>query len=465
MDRAQLEEIAAGGESERVEFKRTTGQRSAGMETVCGMLNAEGGWVLFGVSDNGDLRGQEVSDNTLQQLVGLLQKIEPPVLIQPQTVEVEDGREVIALDVPGARTGPFRYDGRPYIREGPTTQVMSTDRYPRLLREGEDPKNRWEVQPATGIEIDDLDEDEIRLTVEEAIRRGRLEDPGTRDPSELLRGLGVTADGTLLNAALALFGKKESLKRQYPQCLLRMARFRGTTTTEFEDNRQIRGNTFTLFKRAQSFLRDHVPVAGTVEPGLFEREDEPLYPMEALREALANALCHREYHISGGSVSIGIFDDRLEVTSTGRLPPGVSIEDLKKPHASQPRNPLIADVFFRRGLIEQWGRGTVRMTELTEEAGLAPPEFEERGGEFVVRFFPTGYVAPRRVDHALDDLQQMVLQTVAEYGPARLGTIRQKLGTEIERRRLQSTLQNLRSLDLVKLEGHGRGAYWSLPDR
>jgi len=79
-------------------------------------------------------------------------------------------------------------------------------------------------------------------------------------------------------------------------------------------------------------------------------------------------------------VSIAVFDDRLEISSTGRLPFGLTVEDLKRPHPSRPWNPLIAGVFFRRGLIEQWGRGTLRMRELVEEAGLAPPEFEERGG-------------------------------------------------------------------------------------
>lgn len=106
-------------------------------------------------------------------------------------------------------------------------------------------------------------------------------------------------------------------------------------------------------------------------------------------------------------VSIGIFDDRLEIARTGRLPFGLPVEDLKRPHASHPWNPLIASVFYRRGFIEQWGRGTLRIRELTEQAGLAAPDFEERGGEVVVRFFPTSYVAPRRVDHRLDELHGM----------------------------------------------------------
>jgi ATP-dependent DNA helicase RecG len=249
----------------------------------------------------------------------------------------------------------------------------------------------------------------------------------------------------------------------YPQCLLRMARFRGTTKSEFEDNRQIRGNAFKLFEQAQRFLREHLPIASEVRPGAIEREDTPLYPMEALREALANALCHRDYGLQGGSIGVAIYDDRLEITNTGTLPPGITIEELTEPHASQIRNDLIADTFYRRGIIEQWGRGTVKMVELTEEAGLVPPEFEERGGEIVVRFRPVHYVPPTRIEHDLSDLQREILKIVAKTGEASLSDVLEAVG-DVPRRTVQDNLQTLRSLDLVELEGRGRGARWRLAD-
>jgi len=110
---------------------------------------------------------------------------------------------------------------------------------------------------------------------------------------------------------------------------------------------------------AMLFLRRHLPVAGRIVPGLFEREDEPLFPLEALREALVNAFCHRDYTIAGGAVSLAIYDDRLEIWSDGTLPFGLTPEDLKRDHPSKPRNPLIAKVFYLRGVIERWG-GTDR---------------------------------------------------------------------------------------------------------
>ena len=155
---------------------------------------------------------------------------------------------------------------------------------------------------------------------------------------------------------MVLFGKPERVGAEYPQCMLRVARFDGITRTdEFLDNRQVYGNAFTLLTRAERFFLENLPIAGRIEPGRFERVDEPLYPPPALREALANAICHRDYSIGGGSVAAAVYEDRLEVTSSGPLHFGLTPEGLFEPHESLPWNPLIARVFYLRGIIEQWG--------------------------------------------------------------------------------------------------------------
>lgn len=178
-----------------------------------------------------------------------------------------------------------------------------------------------------------------------------------------------------------------------------MARFRGTDKSEFDDNRQKYGNAFDIFKWAQQFYIDHLPVAGRIPPGSFEREDEPLYPTEALREALANAICHRNYSIGGGCVSIAIYDDRLEISSDGILPFGLTPEELFRPHRSLPWNPLIARAFYMRGIIETWGRGTIKMRELTLAAGLPEPEIISGTGSVSVIFRPSESSVYGRSEH------------------------------------------------------------------
>jgi ATP-dependent DNA helicase RecG len=464
MTRSEVEHIVAEGESETVEWKKTTGQRRRAAETVCGMLNAQGGFVLFGVTPDEEIRGQEVSDDTVQDVVRELRKIEPSIVLQPGTVPVDETRDVIVISVPGDQQHVYTYNGRPYIRQGPTTSPMPQETYRRRLLARTSRAERWEARAAHKLGIDDLDHGEITRTVEEAIRRGRMDEPGSRDPEDLLRGMRLLESGQITNAAVVLFGNADALLPHYPQCLLRMARFKGETKSEFIDNRQEYGHAFDLFQRAQRFLRDHLPVAGRVIPNVYEREDDPLYPPTALREALANALCHRSYTTEGSSVGVAIYDDRLEITSSGPLPEGISVEDLTRPHASQPRNELIAGVFHRRGIIEQWGTGTLKMAEATEEAGLPPPEFEERGGEVVVRFRPTRYVPPSRTTHDLSPLQRELLSVLGNAGPMALSDIIEMVDPDVTERTIQRNLKTLRELSMVRLDGHGRGARWMIPE-
>ncbi len=343
-----------------MEFKRTTSERREAARTLCAMLNHRGGRVLFGVDADGRVTGQQVSDHTIEEIAQEIKELDPPAFPTIDRVDVGGGREVVVISVTVGHNGPYSYRGQAYRRVGNTSAAMSRDEYNRMLLERLHGEHRWENEPAKGWTIADLDGPEIVRTVEEAIRRGRAEDPGTRDPAELLRGLGLTKDGVLLRAAPVLFGRGERLAAEFPQCLLRVARFAGTDKTEFLDNRQFRGHAFELLLAAERFLREHVPVAGRVVPGHIERVDEPLYPPLAVREALANAFCHRDYSIGGGSVGIAIYDDRLEVTSSGSLHFGLTPEALFGPHESLPWNPLIAGVFYRRGIIESWGRARSR---------------------------------------------------------------------------------------------------------
>jgi ATP-dependent DNA helicase RecG len=152
----------------------------------------------------------------------------------------------------------------------------------------------------------------------------------------------------------------------------------------------------------------------------------------------------------------------LEITSTGPLPFGLTPEDLARPHQSRPWNPLIAGSLFRRGIIETWGRGTLKIIELAEAAGLPAPEFEVTRHHVTVRFRTGGSVAPTRVGYNLSALQQRILTALAELGPASLGQIKQSFGGDIPERTLQDNLQMLKGRGLVDLSGTRRAARWSL---
>ncbi len=240
-----------------------------------------------------------------------------------------------------------------------------------------------------------------------------------------------------------------------------MARFKGIDKTEFLDNRQIHGHGFKLLDDAMLFLQRHLPVAGRIQAGLFERVDEPLFPVAALREALVNAICHRDYSHPGGGISLAIYDDRLEIWSDGTLPFGLRVEDLKQDHLSRPRNPLVAGVFYRRGLFEQWGRGTQKIVELCVKAGHPEPEFIEQAGAVGVRFLPSSYIAPNRVAHDLTSRQRQILQILSgDKFPLR--DIMKRLTSPPASATVRDDLYHLKRMGLIELKGRGRGAIWVL---
>ncbi len=463
MTKNDLAALAASGESETLEFKETTGTRREATMTVCAFLNQGGGQLLFGVTSVGAVVGQQISERTIEELSAELRWIDPPAFPTVERVPVDGGREVIVVSMAQGASRPYSYRGTAYRRVGNTTLAMSADEYNRMLFERMHSEQRWENQPAVGWSVDDLDMAEIRRTVAEAVRRGRLEEPVGGEPSDLLRGLGLLRDGVLLRAAAVLFGSTERLEFEMPQCLLRVARFRGLDRMEFLDNRQFNSNAFTLLASAERFLRDTLPIAGRFEQDRFERIDDPLYPPLATREALANALCHRDYSIGGGSVGIAVYDDRLEVTSSGSLHFGLTPEKLFAPHESRPWNPLIARTFYRRGIIEEWGSGTLKMADLASSSGLPIPEIEDDGGAVTVRFRHGQFVPqPRGGGVSGPEAQRELILALLEGADEGLTRreIHARSGPGVSERQVRRALEELRDRGLVVSTNRGPLTRW-----
>jgi ATP-dependent DNA helicase RecG len=187
-----------------------------------------------------------------------------------------------------------------------------------------------------------------------------------------------------LNGAMAVFGKNLTF---YPQCILKMAWFKGKDKTTFLDNRLVTGNIIELQSEAMAFCFKHLNLSGVVK-GLY-REEELEIPVEALREAIINALAHRLYSSNGG-VSLAIFEDRVEISNPGNFSFDAASQRVEPGMASNPRNPLIARVLYLRKAIEMWGRGIGLIINACEKAHLAPPRiYEDRGFVYIVFTRPT----------------------------------------------------------------------------
>jgi ATP-dependent DNA helicase RecG len=383
---AGLHRLIAEGEGPNVELKRTTGELREGLESVCAFLNTAGGTVLFGVTRKGTPDGQQVSEQTIHEVASAFERFEPPAVVDIERIKVGEGREVIALSVRANHEGvPYTFDGRAFERIGNTTRKMSQEHYETLLLERAHARRRWENQPAVGVRIRDLDREEILRTRELAIQQGRISAGTGRRIEDVLDRLGLRQGGVLTQAAFVLYGTR--FLPDYPQCKIKMGRFRGTDVTgEIVDNRQEHLHAFAMVREGMAFLERTMPLGARFPEGKIFREDRFPIPPEAIREVLLNAIMHRDYADPGGYVAIAVFDDRMEISSFGRLPAGLTTEMLSRTHLSKLRNLLIAETFHRTGAVEIWGRGTNRVIAACKRHGAAPPIFEERQGFLIVTF-------------------------------------------------------------------------------
>lgn len=227
MDIGQVTALIQQGESHNLEFKKSTTQLKPAFETVCAFLNGNGGTVLIGVSDSGQIVGQDVTDNTRQEIAREINKIEPTAQIEIFYVPIKGSKYVIVIEAESGIHAPYTYDGRAYERNQSTTGRMTQHGYEQLLVERGQLNHSWEESIAASYTIDDLDFDEIRLAVQQGIVVGRVPTTAESETIEgILKSWNLIEGGRINNAAVVLFAK-EVLPR-YPQCHLKLGRFRGT---------------------------------------------------------------------------------------------------------------------------------------------------------------------------------------------------------------------------------------------
>lgn len=467
MNIQQLKSLVGQGESDSLEFKKTTGELKPAFEALCGFLNGKGGTVLIGVTAEGRIQGQDVSDTTRQEIAKETRKLEPSAHIKVKYVTVNGNKQVIILEVGPGNHAPYAYDGRAFERLQSSKGRMMQHRYEQLLIHRAQLNHSWEEYPADGYGIDSLDHEEILRTIQEGIRVNRIPPSAGKDSVEAaLARLDLLDNGKLKNAAVVLFAKKTF--PAYAQCELKMGRFRGISRLgDFIDNQQVYGNIFKLLSEADNFVMRHLPIASAFSSSQFERTDKPILPVLALREAMVNALCHKDYSELLSAVTLAIYDDRLEIWNYGALSPKLKLSDLSKEHSSFPRNKLIANVLYRREFFEKWGTGTNKMIDLCREQGMAEPEFTEYSGGLAVTFrfkHPIGATSQTSLEQQIEitPRQQQILDILSENNKMAVREIRQHLENPPAVRTLGDDLAYLKKYGLIDSEGVGRGAKWFL---
>ena len=383
----EIKQLVETDESRHLEFKKTTGELKDGMHSACAFLNSDGGCLIFGVTPQSlKIVGQQVTDATQREIAQALSGLEPAIDVKVEYIDVPEypGNKVIAMWFDGWVWGkqPYTYHGCPFYKPESVTRQMPREMFEERLRASKPHIFGWENQIADEYEISDLSEKHIVNSVRMGVRGGRMPESALAlSPEEILKRFALLKDGKPIQAAVALFCEK---MHYTPQLKLRMARFRGTDKMEFIDNQSIDGCFFDLLDAGMAFCFKHLNLHGKVV-GLKRIEDLDI-PVEALREALINALCHRSYDSISGSVSLAIYDDRVEIVNPGRLPNGITPDNIKTSHESKPYNPVIAGVLYRTAWLESWGSGVTRMVDACKAKNLPEPYYEIRPDSVAIVF-------------------------------------------------------------------------------
>lgn len=394
-----IKDLIKEGESEQLEFK-TVVQKESIAKNLCAFLNADGGRVIVGIEDNGNIIGIKNAVSQKEEIQGyLINSIVPDVPITI-SVEIVDQKELLIFKVWGGSKQPYIFDGSIYYRRGNKTQKATSKEISELIHDRQISEQHWERQIALGVDFDDLDKKLISKTIVES-RKNHRSSFESDDILAFLTHYGLYVNGAFTNACVVLFAKNPS--KFIPQIRVRLIEYaEGKTDESLIRNEIIDGNLFSIRDELERYVNG-LGVRSVFDKNQWKRLDFT-FPKKALQEGIINALMHRDYSSFSSSVTISVYPDKFVVSNSGKLPDDIKVKDLKKNHDSHPVNPDIAHIVFLNGLIDKLGRGTIRVVEECNDAGLRVPTWKETSSGVVLTFNgPKGLSEKKERNDAVND--------------------------------------------------------------
>jgi len=369
MNQNKIRELLLLGENQRIVYKASAKSSLAGRD-VCGFLNSGGGYVVCGVEGNGDITGVD-NDGLATLEKQIHEKLSPKALVSVEMRTLE-GKPVFVLEVPAGKDLPYAFHDTIYIRSGSTTKKADIDTIRDMVMRQQIKPERWERRSSLAELDSELDQGEVSATVRDAQKVHRAFFRNADNLVDVLEDLAMARYGRLTQGGDVLFTRNPALR--YPQTRVRAICYQSDKTGDtFSDMKSIEGPLHWVFEQAFAFIVRNTQTRAHFRKGTPQREDIPLYPEFAVREALINAFAHRDYTSPSGGIVIHIYPHRMEIWNSGSLPDGVTVETLSKGHISVLRNPDIAHVLYLRGLMEKAGRGSMQIIKACREAGLPAP--------------------------------------------------------------------------------------------
>ncbi|MBI4919451.1 putative DNA binding domain-containing protein [archaeon] len=438
-------------ESETVELKKSTSELKESIISVVAILNKHSrGELYFGVKNDGSIVGQDITERTLREVSkAISDNVEPKIYPKISNASMAD-KTVIKVEFKGLEKPYFAY-GRAYIRVSDEDKQLSAKELERLIIYKNKDKLRWDNQ-VSEYSLLEVNTKLLKSYISKAKAVGRLNFSYT-NVALTLKKLELMSGNQIVKAVEVLFCNKNQLEVQ-------TAIFAGTDKLTFLDIKLFKGNVFELLEKSEAYIQEHM--RWRVKFGKLEREEIPEVPVDALREALVNSLCHRDYYAPEAN-QIAIFKDRIEIYNPGTFPESNKPEDFfNGEEKSILRNPLIAQTLYYSKDIEKWGSGIKRIHEDCTKNNVNV-EFKNFKRGFSVIFYRKSEETARLVEGLVEGLaenQKKILELITKNSYISKKELAEKIG--ISTTAIDKNITRLKKKGLLDRVGPDKGGHWKI---
>ena len=420
---------------------------------LCGFANTSGGIMEIGRDDNGVAVG---ISNTKKLMEDLPNKIRSAMGITP-SVELHDdgGKNVITITVK-TYSFPISCNGKYYMRSGSTNQLLSGRELDEfiLLKHGK----TWDSIPVPHVKFEDFESDSFKAFRRKAIASSRLTaDDLEISDEELLSNLTLIEGDYIKRAAILVF--HQNPEKWIPGAYIKVGHFANDADLMYQD--EVHGSLVTMADKVEDLIYTKYFKGLIRYEGLQRIEDFPI-PRTAFREAILNAIIHRDYS-TGNPIQIRVYTDKVLIFNDGKLPDTWTVDDLFVTHKSKPHNPLIAGTFFRCGQIEAWGRGIKKITDSCDYWGKSHPYYEIKKSDVMIGFDTTTGVESEFGDKFGDKFgdnytKNAIVDLMRKEPTISARTISEIIG--LSSRGVEKSISELKRDGLIERVGSSKSGHW-----
>jgi len=451
MDEKELGLIIKEGEGLTIEFKEKYTPRI--VEDIVAFSNTRGGFILLGINDNGKVTGERLTNNMKADINSLARGCDPHVSVK----SISQIGNVVVIEIPEGEDEPYSCSAGYYRRLDAVSQKMSRKELQIMFQKSI--SIPFEERINDEVTWKDISKTKIKAFLKEAeIHTSRIV------PREVFESFKLSKDDKIKNAGILFFASDPRKFIFHTEATL--VAFKGTERIHIYDKLDVRDDLLTQFNEAIMFLKKHLNVRIEIKDA--NRKNIYEIPIDALREAVANAIMHRDYSMRGTSLMVEVHDDRVDISNPGGLPEGLDINSLGKEEISVRRNELIADLFSRMDKAERIGTGMKRMRKMMKDAGLPYPEIKS-GTFFTISFERSRYQPPEITGK--ETIEKTSKKTIEKTGEKIIRLIKGNSAITIQELSketglsVQGVMWNLNKLKKgkrIKRIGPDKGGYWKV---